>query len=113
DRDLARSVHLVDRVRDAGVDDVGLVGGVVQDHGVFGARVVDPALERLAARHGAGRVVGIAEIDQVDVTVGQGRLEMVLGGARQIDDPGVPAALVGPPAAPGDDVAVGVDGVDR
>ena len=94
------------------LDDVRLVGGVVQDDRVLGARVVDPALERLAGDHGPGGVVRIAEIDQVDVPVGQRRLELVLGGAGQVHDASVAAALVGAAATPGDHVAVGVDGVN-
>ena len=81
---------LVDRVRRAGIADVGLVRGVEEDDGARAcARTSTQRRQRGARQHGAGRVVGRAEVDEVDRPVGQRGLEAVLGRARQVDEPGV------------------------
>jgi hypothetical protein len=100
-------------VRDGRVADVRLVRRVVQDDGAALARVVDPLLERRARHDRAGRVVGIAEVDEVDGPVRQAGQEAVVRGAGKVDDPIEASGGVGGAGAAGHDVAVQVDRIDR
>ena len=67
---LLGPVDLVDGVRDLRLGDEGLVGGVEEDHAVVGVGVVDPLRQLGVGGHGAGRVVGEAEVDDVDLLGG-------------------------------------------
>ena len=111
-RHVARAWDLENAVHQAGLADERLVGGVEQYDGAFALGVFDPALERGARHDRAGRVVGRAEIDQVHVLVGQGRLEAVFGRRGQVDQLAV-AAVFGGAGAAGHHVGVHVDGIDR
>ena len=113
DGHLARARDLVDAVHLTGLADEGLVGGVEQDDRLVLAGVLHPAGQRGARQHRAGGVVGRAEVDEVDLPVGQRRVEAVLGGGGQVDQPAVAAAGVGGAGAAGHDVGVDVDRVDR
>ena len=110
---LLRPFDLVDGVRDLGVGDKGLVGGVEEDHRVVGIGVVDPLLELGLGGDGAGRVVGEAEVDDVDLRRRQGGDEVVRLVAGEVDDILVVALVVGFAGAADHDVGVVVDRVDR
>ena len=101
------------RVRDLRVGDEGLVGGVEEDHAVIGIGVVDPLLQLGLAGHGAGRVVGEAEVDDVHLACRQRRDETVGLVARHVDHVGVVPLVVGLAGAADHDVGVVVDRVDR
>ena len=96
------------------LDDEALVGGVEHDDGVVGVGVVDPGLELLGVQHGAGGVVGGAQVDDVDLALGQLGAKAVLCRGGHVDDVGPTLGLFVPLAgAAGHGVAVDVDGVDR
>mgnify|MGYP006992751806 CR=1 FL=1 len=52
--------------------DVRLVGGVEENDRIVFTGEFHPGGERLAAGHRSGGIVGVAEVDQVDRSVGQG-----------------------------------------
>ena len=104
---------LVDGVRNIGVGDERLVGGVEEDHRVVGVGVIDPLLQLCLAGHGAGRVVGETEIDDVHFLGRQGRDEIVGLVARHVDDVLVVPLVVGIAGAADHDVGVVVDRIDR
>jgi len=104
---------LVDRVRDLRVGDEGLIGGVKEDHRVVGIGVIDPFLQLGLGGHGAGRVVGEAEIDDVHLLGRKRRDEAVGLVAGHVDDVLVVALVVGLAGAADHDVGVVVDRVDR
>src|SRR6185295_17058594 len=91
DGDVARARDLVDAVHLAGFADEGLVGGVEQDDRFVLARVFHPAGQRRAREHRAGGVVGRAEVNDVDVAIGQGRVEAVFRRGGQVDQTAVAA----------------------
>ena len=66
DRHVARAVDLVDRMRDRGVGDVRFISGVEENNRVVGLRVIDELLERVPRRDRPRRVVGVAQIEQID-----------------------------------------------
>ncbi len=103
----------VDGVRDLRVGDERLVGGVKEDHAVVGIGVIDPLLQLGLAGHGAGRVVGEAEIDNVHLLRRQRRDETVGLVARHVDDVLVIPLVIGFAGAADHDVGVVVDRVDR
>jgi len=100
-------------VGDVRVGDERLVGGVEEDHAIVGVGVVDPLLQLGLAGHGAGRVVGEAEVDDVHLLGRQRRDEVVGLVARHVDDVLIVAFLVGLAGAADHDVGVVVDRVDR
>jgi hypothetical protein len=112
DRDVVRARDLVDRVRHVLVRDVRLIRGVVEDHGLVCVRVIDPPRKRIARRHGARRIVRIAEIDEIDAAIGQRGLEVVFRDARQVDHAGVAGGRIRRAGAPGDHVGVGIHRID-
>src|SRR6266536_92813 len=77
------------------------------------SRAVHPDAQGVAAKHGAGRVVRVAEVDEVHGASRQRRAEAVLRSAGQINEPAVTPRLVGPTRAAGHHVTVDVHGVHR
>ena len=109
---LAGTANLEDAVGDVWVLDVGLIGGVVEDEGVVLQGVVDPLAQLLLGDDGAGGIVGIAEVDDVDgAALGEVWYKTVLGGGGQVADVG-PAAVAEGAAAANHHVGVDIDGVD-
>ena len=112
DGTLAGAANLVDAVRDVRVLNVSLVGGIEEDEGIVLQGVVHPLAQFLAGDDGARRVVGIAEVDDVDgASLGQFGNETVLGCRGHVAHVGPAAVAVGAAAAY-HDVGVDVDGID-
>src|SRR5689334_18776153 len=99
-------------MRNRRVGNVRFVGRVVQNDGVVCPRVVDPSLQLLAGGDHAGRVVGVAEVDQVDVLTRQLGGKPVVGGGGNVNQPRVTPLVVGGPCAARHHVRVDVDRVD-
>ena len=87
DRALARSLDLVNRARQPGVLDVGLVSRVIKNDGIVRARIVDPLLQLLPGRHRPGRVIRIAQVDEIHLFLRKGRGKIILSRAGQVDQP--------------------------
>ena len=101
-------------MRHALLDDEALVGRVEENDGAVLVGVVDPGLELVAREHGAGGVVGRAQVDEVDWGFGKRRAEVVCRGGGHVDNVGPTfRALVVEARASGHGVGVDVDGVDR
>ncbi len=100
-------------MRDGGIGDERLVGRVEEDDGVVGQSVVDPPLQLLLGRHGAGRVVREAEVDHVHLLLRICREEAVFFGAGHVDQPLVVPLVVCIAGAADHDVGVVIDRVDR
>src|SRR5690606_29768863 len=103
---------LVDGARHAFFADEGLVGGVVEDDGTVLAGVSHPSGELLTGGGGPGRVVRIAEVDQIHLLFGNGRDEIVFRCARQVDETAVGPAVVGFAGVAGHHIGVHVDRID-
>ena len=95
DRHFPGAVDFIDRMRNFGVGDVRLVGGVEENDRIVFTGEFHPGGERLAAGHRPGGIVGVAEVDQVDGSVGQGGHEVVFGGDRKIDQALEPSIIGG------------------
>ena len=106
-------LDFVDGVGEFGVLDEGLVGRIEQDQGPMGAGVVHPLLQLGLAGHGAGGVVGEAEVDQVHRFGGDLGGEAVIGRDRQVGEAAVAAGVIGFASAAGHHVAVYVHRIDR
>ena len=98
--------YLVDAVGDVVVLDEGFVGRIEEDEAALAQGVVHPLLQLVAAEHGARGVVGIAEVDEVDMLRGQGGHEMALGR----DGEEANGAACGTARH---DIAIDIDGIDR
>ena len=96
---------------DAGVLDIGLIGGIVEDEGVVFQGVVHPFAQLLFGDDGTRGVVGIAEIDDVHPAVGYLGHEMVFGRAGHIGHV-APFAVLHHTGPANHHVGVDVDGID-
>ena len=112
DGHLAGTAYLVDGMRDVGVLDVGLVGGVVEDDGIVVDGVVDPLAQFLLGEHHSRGVVGVAEVDHVDAVVGNLGHELILVGAGHVGYV-APLAVGKDSCTANHDVGVDVNGIDR
>ena len=101
-----RTFNFVDGAGDARFGDEGFVGGVEEQHCFVGQGIVDPLLQILFGGHGTRRVVGVAKIDDVYFSRGNGRSEAIFLGAGQVDHAFVVALFVGFAGAADHDVGV-------
>ena len=65
DRTSSRALALVNRVRDIGLGDIGLIGRVKENHTAVFVGVIHPALKRFFPHDRAGRVIRRAEVNEV------------------------------------------------
>ena len=101
-------------MRHALFNDEALVGGVEHDDGAVGVGVVDPHFQLVGGKHRAGGVVRAAQVDDVDLALGQRRAEAVFSGGGHVGDvrPALGGLVVVARAA-GHGVGVNVHGVHR
>ena len=111
-RHLAGTLDFIDAVRDAGLRDVGFVGGVIQNHAAFAAGIVDPGLQRVARKHRAGRVIRVAEVDHIRTDLRELRHKTVRLRAGEVNDVR-PLAVHVVTGAAGNHVRVDVNRVHR
>ena len=101
-------------MRDLRIGNKCLIGTVEENDAVIGIGVVHPCLELLPGGHGAGRIVGETEINQIHFTLGQCRGKSVFRCTGHIDQL-IPAAqsgiVVAGPAC--HSVGVHINGIDR
>ena len=112
DRHLPGPVNFKDRFWQGRVADKGLIGGVKEDQRLVFPGIVDPGFQLRGSDCRAGWVVGVAEIDQVNLFGGESRDEAIFPGTLEIDDTLV-AAVGKNPGTAGHDVGVKIDRVDR
>ena len=110
---VARAVDLVNGVRYTGGAHVGFVGGIEEDDGFVFPCVINPSGELFAGSDGAGRVIRIAEVDQIDGFFRDGGDKPVFGGAGEINDASISAGFVGIAGVADHDIGVDVNGIDR
>ncbi len=110
---LAGAWNLEDAVGQARIAHERLVGRIEEDDRLVLLGPGHPARKRCARHHGAGRVIGRAEIDKVHAGFGQGRIESVLRGGGQVDQARVAAFVVGRAGAARHHVGVDVHRIDR
>ncbi len=110
----ARPVDLEDAVRHVRLHDEALVGRVEHDDRPVLVGVVHPTRELLGRQHGARRVVGRAQVDDIDRLFGNGGEKAVFGSRGHVADLRPRLRALAPVArAAGHGVRVHVDGVDR
>ncbi len=112
DGNLVGSINLVDRAWNRRVGDIRLVGGVEQDQRAAALGKLHEAGKLLAGQHGAGRVVRIAQVQEVHRGVRQIGHERVAGVAGQGDEIGPRTVFVMTESA-GHGVGVDVRRVNR
>ena len=113
DGTLTSTTYLVDGVRNFFVLDVSLIGGIVEDEGVVLQGIVHPLAQLLFSNNRTCRVVRIAQVDDVDATIGNLRHKAVFGITRHIHDVR-PAAVVALPASTTNHhVRIDVNRIDR
>ncbi len=98
---------------DARLGDEGLVGCVKKDNRALGIGIVHPGLQLCLGGHHAGGVVGVAEIDDINFFLGDGRGKVVCLGAGQIDKTFVVAFVVCFAGSADHDIGVVVDRIYR
>ena len=113
DRDVPGAVNFIDRVRNGRVGDVGFIGGVIQNHRTVLLRVFDPTLQHLLGGNHAGRVIRIAQVNQVDPLPGKFRNEIVGGGNRKVNQAAVAATGIRRTRVSGHDVGIHVHRIYR
>ena len=70
-------LYLIDGVGHVVFADEGFVGGIEQNQRVVGERIIYPFLQLGLGQSGSRRVVGVAEVDDVDALVRNLRDEVV------------------------------------
>ena len=113
DRAITRAFDFEDRARHRGVLDEGLVGGVVEDDRAVRTGVGDPGFELLARGGAAGRVVRVAEVNEIDRLTRDLWHEAVFRGALEVVEAGVGAVFVRFASVAGHDVCIDVNGIHR
>ena len=106
------TLNFKNRAGNTGVLNEGLVGGIVEDDGIVGFGVGNPGFELLAGSGGAGRVVWVAEVDQVGLFIRDGGHKAILGGAGEVDEALVGAIFISFAGVASHDVGVYINGVD-
>jgi len=112
-RALVRSLDLENGTGNGGFLNEGLVGGIVEDDGLVRAGVGNPGGELLPGCGRSGGVVRVAEVNEIDLLIGDRGDKLICRRAGQVDEPGVGAFFIGVTGVAGHDVGVDVDGVDR
>ena len=100
-------------MRNIRIGNEGLIRGVKEDDRVVGVGIIDPSLQLGFTGHGAGRIVGEAEIDNVHFCGRQCRNKAVSFVAGEVDDVLVVALRVSFSGATDHDVGIVVDRIDR
>ena len=108
-----RPAYLVDGMGNIVIVDVSLVGGIEDDERIVSQRIVDPLLQLVARERGACRVIGIAQVDQVDAVVGDGWDKAVCGGAGQVSNVAPASVFAQRTGTPAHHVAVDIGRIDR
>lgn len=106
------TVDFVDGAWDVAVLDEGFVSCIVENDGVVCLGVVDPSLELFAGGRSTCWVVRVAEVDDVYFFCWDGWDEVILRGARKIDEAFVTSTVVGIPSVADHDVGVDIDWVN-
>ena len=110
---VARAGNFVNRMRQRRVGDVRLVSRVEQNDGLVFERVFHPRLKLRPVRRRAGRIVRRAKINHVHVPLRRFGNETVAGFARQINQLGISARLVGLAGVAGHHVRVHINRINR
>ena len=109
---VAGTFDFEDAAGDGWVLDEGLVGGIIKDDGAVGFGVGDPGFKLRAGGGGSGRVVWVAEIDEVHRLTRDLRDETVFRGALHIVQARVGTGFIGIARIASHDVGVHIDRVN-
>ena len=100
-------------MRNRRVGNVCFISRVEENDRVVGFGVIDELFQSLFRGHCSRRIVGVAQIQQIDFMVGQGGCKIVLGGNGQVDQTRITTSVIRSPGSARHDIGVDIDGIDR
>ena len=111
-RAFACALDLIDRVGDLRIGDVCFISGIVEEDGIIAQCKVHPLAKFLFRKHSTCRIVGVAQVNHVHVTVRNLWYEVVVCRTWEIGDV-CPFAIFEDSCASDHRIGVDIYGIDR